>query len=396
MSTEQENPVAEDYELRPEQLTPEEIPWRDRYSWLLSVGYRLRERYNPDWKPSWVGTKKEALACEDAQPIFFASINHAVRSETGDSVVLKHIDHAKFPREIEVMKFLSEEPLASDPRNHSVRPIEILQPPNEENASIVVIPLLRYYDDPPFDTIGEALDFILQFLTVRLASAFSSQRGADCRKAMHFLHEHRVIHGDVSINNIMMDASGLYPTGFHPTRPDKKTDYSGYSSPKYSRTEKPPKYYMIDFGLAKKFNEGDPILPTARPGTDRSVPEYYDKTKPINPFFVDVYCVGNMIKTEFLDGEPDDEAEQGYYNFEFLRPLITAMTDEDPEKRPTMEGVLAQFNDIVNGMSSSTLRSECVKKGERIPGIYLRHSIEQWFKRLSYIVRRLPPIPSRK
>jgi hypothetical protein len=106
---------------------------------------------------------------------------------------------------------------------------------------------------------------------------------------------------DVSLNNIMMDASGLYPTGFHPISPEDKPDFSGPAIPKFSRTEKAPKYYLIDFGLSKKFEEGEPPRPTSKPGTDRSLPEYEDETKPINPFFVDVYCTGNLIRREFLD-----------------------------------------------------------------------------------------------
>ncbi|RXW18388.1 hypothetical protein EST38_g7465 [Candolleomyces aberdarensis] len=364
----------------PAVLEEDEIVWRDRYAWLLSAGYRLRDRYNPDWKPSWIGTNKEPLTCEDAHPIMFSSVNHAVRVETGEVVVLKHVDHSKFPREIEVMKYLSSEPLASDPRNHSVRPIDILQDPNDDNLSIIVIPVLRYFDDPPFETMGEALDFILQFLT-----------------AMHFLHENRVIHGDVSINNVMMDASGLYPGGFHPIRIERRPDFSGYSKAKYSRTEKPPKYYLIDFGLSKRYEEGEAPIPTEKPGTDRSVPEYLDVSKTVNPFFVDVYCVGNMIRQEFLDGDPDLQSVRGYYDFEFLRPLINGMTNDDPEQRPTMEVALAQFTQILEGMSSATLRSQCIKKGdEDFPAIFLRTSVERWFKKVSYIVRRLPPVPNHK
>ncbi|KAJ2936004.1 hypothetical protein H1R20_g1089, partial [Candolleomyces eurysporus] len=380
MSTAEEVPVSKAIKWDPETLRDFEVVWRDRYAWLLSAGYRLRDRYNPDWKPSWIGTGKNPLSCEDAQPILFASVNHAVRVETGEVVVLKHVDHSKFPREIEVMKYLSSEPLSEDSRNHCVRPIDILQHPNDDDTCILVIPLLRLFDDPPFETMGEALDFILQFLT-----------------AIYFLHENRVIHGDVSINNIMMDASGLYPGGFHPIRIEKNPDLSNHSKAQYSRTEKPPKYYLIDFGLSKRYEENEPPIPTDKPGTDRSPPEYLDESKPINPFFVDVYCVGNMIRQEFLDGDPELEEFGGYFDFEFLRPLIDDMTNEDPEKRPTMEVALAQFNKILEGMSSATLRSQCVRRGdESNPSKFLRTSVERWFKKLTYIVRRLPPLPIHK
>ena len=39
--------------------------WRDRFLWLKEHGYTLRPRYSPDWKPSWVGTNKNRMDCED-------------------------------------------------------------------------------------------------------------------------------------------------------------------------------------------------------------------------------------------------------------------------------------------------------------------------------------------
>jgi hypothetical protein len=193
MSAIEETPILKTNEFQPETLGPHEVVWRNRYAWLLSAGYRLRERYNPDWKPSWIGTAKDPLDCEDAHPILvcllremcvnslipkfwqFASVNHATRVATGELVVLKCVDHSKFPREIEVMKYLSSEPLGTDPRNHSTHPIDILQDPDEDTLSVIAIPLLRYFYDPPFETMGEVLDFILQFLTVWINLPFRAQ-----------------------------------------------------------------------------------------------------------------------------------------------------------------------------------------------------------------------------
>ena len=43
--------------------------WRDRSLWLKEQGYVLRPRYSPDWKPSWVGTSKHRMDCEDSRSI---------------------------------------------------------------------------------------------------------------------------------------------------------------------------------------------------------------------------------------------------------------------------------------------------------------------------------------
>lgn len=47
-------------------LTDDEIWWRDHYHSLLRHGYRLRHRFRPGWKPSWLGTNIDPFHCEDA------------------------------------------------------------------------------------------------------------------------------------------------------------------------------------------------------------------------------------------------------------------------------------------------------------------------------------------
>lgn len=47
------------------QLSDPERWWSRHYNWLKDNGYILRPRYAPDWSPSWLGTKKNRLMCED-------------------------------------------------------------------------------------------------------------------------------------------------------------------------------------------------------------------------------------------------------------------------------------------------------------------------------------------
>ncbi len=47
-------------------LAEAEIFWRDRYTFLHNNGYILRPRYHPDWKPSWLGTNRKPIFCEDS------------------------------------------------------------------------------------------------------------------------------------------------------------------------------------------------------------------------------------------------------------------------------------------------------------------------------------------
>lgn len=49
------------------QLAPNEIWWSQHFGWLKDRGYLLRPRYAPGWVPSWRGTKKDRLLCEDSK-----------------------------------------------------------------------------------------------------------------------------------------------------------------------------------------------------------------------------------------------------------------------------------------------------------------------------------------
>ena len=59
--------------------------------------------------------------------------------------------------------------MASDPRNHSVPIYEVLQLPDDDDKLILVMPLLKEYQIPRFDTIGEVVEFFRQIFEVSKA-----------------------------------------------------------------------------------------------------------------------------------------------------------------------------------------------------------------------------------
>lgn len=102
--------------------------------------------------------------------------------------------------------------------------------------------------------------------------------------------------------NIMMDAKDIYIEPYHPVKPHMKRDFSGNACHR-TRTQRPPKYYIIDFGLSLQYDANDetpleyPVL-----GGDKTVPEFQNNMDvPLNPFPTDVYYLGNMIREQFLD-----------------------------------------------------------------------------------------------
>ncbi|OBZ70648.1 hypothetical protein A0H81_09376 [Grifola frondosa] len=364
------DPVESRARIPPGHLRTSELYWRDRQKWLEERGYMLRPRYMPDWKPSWEGTKKHYHECEDGLRSRHTFIVDATRMSDGTVVTLKNVSKSLHPHEADIGLYFSAEQLASDAHNHCVPIYEILHDPNDEDLVLLVMPLLRSFDEPPFDTVGEAVDFFRQ-----------------CLEGMQLMHHHHVAHRDCMELNIMMDPAPMYPRSFHPSAETMKPDLTGKAK-HYSRTERPTKYYYIDFGLSRKYdpeNRSPVELPIE--GGDKTVPEFQNEgyDKPWNPFRTDIYYIGNLIRTSFL---------QRYKGLEFMYALINDMVQADPEKRPTIDEVMTRFEGIYQSLSYWKLRSRLAKRHE-FTVVRLVRAIAHAFRTTGYIVRRLPPLPNR-
>ncbi|KAJ3474984.1 hypothetical protein NLI96_g12133 [Meripilus lineatus] len=307
-------------------LRSNEIWWRDRYEMFLSHGYQLRPRLRPGWVPSWVANGKRPLQSEDFFSIIAPKNNivDAVRTSDGEQVLLKKVKTEG--SEIDLALYLSSPELREDPRNHCVPILDDFQDDADETITYIVMPLLREFDNPIFGSVNELLDF-----------------GDQIFEGLRFMHDHGVahryyhlmsacgavpsyllVHRDCATMNIMMDAKSMYPEGFHPL--NKWCDRSGIeTAAHYTRSERPPRYYFTDFGISSYFPPDCEPLVVGSEGRDFQVPEL-SKTVPYNPFKTDIFIIGNLFKNEFFNK---------YSNVDFLLPLITVMTQQDPKMRPT-------------------------------------------------------------
>ncbi|TBU31692.1 kinase-like domain-containing protein [Dichomitus squalens] len=293
-----------------------EIYWRDHHDWLQQRGYMLRPRYKPDWKPSWTGTNKSPFLCDDGQDAIRPVVMDATRVSDNRMVLLKRVDKSVHPYEVEM---------------------GTLQDPTDQNITFIVMPHLRRYTNPSFRTIGEAIEFFRQVL-----------------EGLHFMHEHHVAHRDCMSLNIMMDAGPMYPDGYHPRATFLTRDYS-QTARYHSRTRRPVKYYLTDFGISCRFEEDDlnPVVIPILSG-DRSAPEFQeDETTPRNPFPTDVYYLGNVIREGFFEK---------YSNIEFMKPLLESMVNPDVDARPTMSEVVETFKTIVSKLSGCQIRSRLIRR----------------------------------
>ena len=97
-----------------------------------------------------------------------------------------------------------------------------------------------------------------------------------------------------------MDASGLFPHGFHPTllylQPDARRRAQARSR---LGAPKPVKYYYIDFGISVYSPSGAPKNVVGTDGIDSDVPEL-SATLPYDAFKVDIFILGNLFRKELL------------------------------------------------------------------------------------------------
>lgn len=68
--------------------------------------------------------------------------------------------------ESSIAQLLSTKELLVDPRNHCVPAIEVIDDPDNDLLSYMVMPLLRGAGSPPFQYIREIIDFVDQILEV--------------------------------------------------------------------------------------------------------------------------------------------------------------------------------------------------------------------------------------
>ncbi|OJT15428.1 hypothetical protein TRAPUB_8016 [Trametes pubescens] len=352
----------------PEKLSEVECWWRDHQGWLAERGYLLRPRYRPDWKPSWLVKKQSSLMRHEdwyrpQQPFLL----DAVRVADDSLVMLKQVKKSLYPEEVTLHQYLLSEPLLSDPRNHTVPLLEVLDVPDDEDAVLLVMPIFRECNNPAWTTVGEVVAFLAQVL-----------------EGTQFMHEHHFAHRDCQAPNILYDPRPLYPNMFHPRVTDKSRDWKG-TAKHSTRTLNPVKYYFIDFGLSRRYDPKDgpprehPIL-----GGDKSVPEFRNwNGELLDPFPTDIYYLGNIIRINIM---------KYYRGVEFLEPLVQDMVQDDPSKRPTIQDVIRRFDKLVKPLGSRKLRSRLIYRKETPSDAFIQR-IAHAFRTARYILARKPAIP---
>ena len=239
----------------------------------------------------------------------------ASRISDGRPVMLKRLPDEEGPYELQINRLFSTEPLSSDSRNRCARLLDVIQLPNDE--PIMVHALLRPFDNPPLRTYGEFVTFFAQICEVRHCPWCGLNRSS--HKGVHFMHSNHVahryfrsthtfpncffvtfFHRDCTRLNIMLDPTNMYPDSFHPVDMSRSKDFR-HKVKGYSRTRRPTRYLLIDFGLSRRYDPADgPPLEEPLHGGDSTAPEHQDGKTPCNPFPTDVYYLGNLVRRYYI------------------------------------------------------------------------------------------------
>ncbi|KAL5513779.1 hypothetical protein ACEPAH_4180 [Sanghuangporus vaninii] len=310
-------------------LTEREIVWRDRYQMLESHGYRLRQRYKPDWKPSWLTTKRPLFLHDDFMEHRSVVCIDAIRISDGRQVFLKRTHPSS--RELRIHRFLSDPERIRDSHNHTVPILDEFPDDSDPSCLYIVMPLLRPYDSPGFFSVDEVADVIKQLL-----------------EGLVYMHNLNVAHRDCSDLNIMMDPAAMYPKGFHPVNTRHDDTGIRWARPKHRRDVLGSiRYYYIDFGISTSFDSSDTTRTVVGiEGQERSVPELSEEV-PYDPFLTDIFILGKVFENSFL---------KKYSNTGFLYSLVEDMTQRNPLVRCDAPRALEIFNNIISEQPPRSLR----------------------------------------
>lgn len=135
---------------------------------------------------------------------------------------------------------------------------------------------------------------------------------------------------DCSLGNIMMDAPSVFPNGFHPcsiTR-DRGGVHGIKTIPRY-KASGPIRYYFVDFGISRLYEEGEEHSVIGGDGADQDIPEMADQDS-YDPFPADVFIVGNVFKKHFIPVSstsglffPSQSTDREYHLFRNIRILTS-------------------------------------------------------------------------
>ena len=116
----------------------------------------------------------------------------ATRITDGKLVLLKRIGTQS--AELSIANQLSSPEYRSDPRNHCVPILDVIPDADDPRMSYIVMPFLRYVDDPDFRSVENIFDCVDQLLEVCYLPFPGAELLTLVSKGLVFLHDHGIAH----------------------------------------------------------------------------------------------------------------------------------------------------------------------------------------------------------
>jgi hypothetical protein len=89
----------------------------------------------------------------------------ATRRHDGKRIMLKKVFSEEGPHELRIAQLFSSREVARDPRNHCAPLLDVIELPNTDQK-LMVMPFLRPFNNPRFQTFGEFVSFFMQVCEV--------------------------------------------------------------------------------------------------------------------------------------------------------------------------------------------------------------------------------------
>ncbi|KAI0780837.1 kinase-like domain-containing protein [Trametes elegans] len=267
--------------------------YHDYWAGLRSQGHSVSKDL-PGYIRACRGQDENELCRDDGLP---ERLFRGTQCSTGMKVVIKAVH--LLSREYDVIRFLSRPALRTDPMNHCIPILDLIEAPREKLAFIVM---------------EEWSSQLVADTPCNLAHFLNALR--QCIEHIAFMHAHRIAHLDVSLRNIL-------------------TDYQGH-------------YACIDYELSTRYDGvAHPRVCNPR-GTE--IPPDLERHEWCDPYKVDVYALGVLLlRAMELTG----------YEVPELHTLVKPMIRSKSDQRPTAQQVLSTFNAIGARIPSSRLRLQC-------------------------------------
>ncbi|KIJ27875.1 hypothetical protein M422DRAFT_270882 [Sphaerobolus stellatus SS14] len=151
----------------------------------------------------------------------------ATRISDNTTVMRKRVWKRSGVMVLNLNKLFRDEEYTCDPASHCSSYTELVEVPGYDGLFVMVMPFLRPYHNPE----------------------------------------------DLHAENIMMDASDLYPEGFHPIDISRSRDYKGKAKQHFTSSEKRPNYYINDL-VSRSNITAFPQFMTSQSRVETSLPEF--------------------------------------------------------------------------------------------------------------------------